>query len=529
MGKTSKQTQQQQSTTSSAIDDRYNTAAWDNYGGAQGIATDWKPVTIPTPLDFNTNQVGGQNAALGVAQAPLSPYYGAAGAALTSAAQYRPTQVSYNPMAAAQANGAGLGYSADQGTAAQMGRGEVRDASGGNIAASQMDGEGLERYLSMIDPSYTNNVVNQFLGDNDRARMMAQQPVAAAAANAGAFGGTRQAVLEAETNRGFADTAARTTSGLRLNEFNTGLNNYQTDLNRTQQAGTQNAQNALQAAMANQGMDFNVGNTNAGLRQGMTQANLGFSNQARQYGAGAQQNMSLANAQMQQQANMANAQYGLQAQGMNQQAGLQAQNLGLSAASGLQGLAGQEYAQGLNSASVIGGTGNQQYDLAAQQQLVDYQNATNQNNAPLTSLQMQQQALGLIPYGTTTNSSGSSVQTQRPSTFSTIMSGIGTGLQIGGAFAGQKAFASDARLKKNIKPMKFDATNLMRALKPVTYQWKHSGAKDLGFTAQNVEAVIPHAVKERGGVKHINLPGIVGLLAASVQELDKKLSAQGGK
>lgn len=523
MGKTNKQTQTQQSTTTSAIDNRYNNAAWDQYQQAQNVANNWRPVDAPIPQDFNYNQVNGQNAALGVAQAPLSPYYDTAGAAMTAAASYKPSQVSYSPITAAQASGAGLGYTADQGTAAQMMRNQVRDVSGGTIDASQMDQAGLQKYLAMIDPSYTNNVVNQFLGDNDRARVMAQQPNATAAANAGAFGGTRQAVLEAETNGRFANTAAATTAGLRLNEFNTGLGNYQTDLNRSQQAHTQNAQNALSAAMANQGMDYNVGNTNAGLRNNMTMANLGFSNQAKQYGAGAQQNMSLANAQLQQQANLANSQAAMQAQSQNQAAGLQAQNLGLSAASGLQSLAGQQYSQGLNNAAIVSGVGNQQYDLATQQRLAAWQNANNRNNAPLTQLQIQQQALGIIPYGTSTTSSGSGTQTQTPSPYSTIMSGIGTGLQLGGMFA------SDARLKKNIKPMKLDATTKMRALKPVTYQWKHNDAKDLGFTAQNVEAVIPHAVKERGGVKHINLPGIVGLLAASVQELDRKVNAKGGK
>ena len=53
---------------------------------------------------------------------------------------------------------------------------------------------------------------------------MAQNVGGAQAGAANAFGGSRQGIAEAETNRAFADQAARTASGLRQ----TGYQNAQT-------------------------------------------------------------------------------------------------------------------------------------------------------------------------------------------------------------------------------------------------------------------------------------------------------------
>jgi len=62
---------------------------------------------------------------------------------------------------------------------------------------------------------YESQVVGNTLADIERSRLMAQNQLGAQATQAGAFGGSRQGIAEAETNRAYADQAARTAAQLR--------------------------------------------------------------------------------------------------------------------------------------------------------------------------------------------------------------------------------------------------------------------------------------------------------------------------
>jgi hypothetical protein len=81
------------------------------------------------------------------------------------------------------------------------------------------------------DP-YEDQVVNTALSDIDRSRQMATQDVRSQATMSGAFGGDRAAILEAETNRGYADQAARTASQLRSQGFSRAADLAQQDASR---------------------------------------------------------------------------------------------------------------------------------------------------------------------------------------------------------------------------------------------------------------------------------------------------------
>jgi len=74
---------------------------------------------------------------------------------------------------------------------------------------------GLQQYTN----PYETQVVQQSLGDLERSRLMAQNVGGAQAGAANAFGGARHGIAESETNRAFADQAARTASGLRQTGF----------------------------------------------------------------------------------------------------------------------------------------------------------------------------------------------------------------------------------------------------------------------------------------------------------------------
>ena len=71
---------------------------------------------------------------------------------------------------------------------------------------------------------YNTQVIDQSLNDLDRARQIRLQSDQDRAIGAGAFGGSRSALLEAETNKNFADAAARTSSNLRQSGYNNALN-----------------------------------------------------------------------------------------------------------------------------------------------------------------------------------------------------------------------------------------------------------------------------------------------------------------
>lgn len=86
---------------------------------------------------------------------------------------------------------------------------------------------------------YEETVVNQALSDIERARQIAQTQQAAAATRAGAFGGSRQGVAEAETNRAALEQAARTAAQLRSAGFETAAGLGARDIAAAQQAEAQ--------------------------------------------------------------------------------------------------------------------------------------------------------------------------------------------------------------------------------------------------------------------------------------------------
>lgn len=218
----------------------------------------------------NDALLGNITRATSLADTPVTPYGGA------------PLDLS-QPMGAAEGllsfSAPNIGASSYSPTL--MNRGDIRNVS--TAAATQ--GE-LANYYN----PYETQVVNGFLGDNERQRTMAINDGQARAMAAGAYGGSRHGVADSLTNGEYARTGANFASGLRAQGFNTALGAVQGDQNRR-----------LAADTTNSGFDFGVASGNAG-----------FQNQAGQF-----------NAQQAQQAAMANQQAAIQS------AGVQAQGAGL--------------------------------------------------------------------------------------------------------------------------------------------------------------------------------------------------------
>ena len=95
---------------------------------------------------------------------------------------------------------------------------------------------------------------------------------------------------------------------------------------------------------------------------------------------------------------------------------------------------------------------------------------------------------------------------------------------------------SDARLKKDVEPV-VGAVELVSRINPVFYNWIdgrstiNPGHKELGFLAQELEAVLPNVVKtteeggEISGMKRVAYDRLVSLLVAAVKELKGEIEA----
>ena len=86
---------------------------------------------------------------------------------------------------------------------------------------------------------YTEQVIKNNLGDIESSRQTAVQQMGEAATRAKAFGGSRQGVAEAATNKAYADKAAQMSADLRMKGFDTSTNLMQQDLVRRMAAANQ--------------------------------------------------------------------------------------------------------------------------------------------------------------------------------------------------------------------------------------------------------------------------------------------------
>ena len=136
------------------------------------------------------------NRAKGVAGQPFTPYTGA------RVAGFNPDQLA--------------GFDA---TRNMFGRSLSYDPTGqlNNLAQGPLD-------IQQFQNPYTDQVINNTLSDLNDARQMQIQSDQDAAIGRGAFGGSRSALLESETNKKFADVAGRTAGNLRQSNFNNAAN-----------------------------------------------------------------------------------------------------------------------------------------------------------------------------------------------------------------------------------------------------------------------------------------------------------------
>jgi hypothetical protein len=398
-----------------------------NYQGAQGTASGLQARQFAgfTP---DQEQAFALNRLYASPTSAASLYATDAANILKQGGQYQPQNVQYQ-------NAIAQGYTPAQAQAAQLNRGSIQNVNAAGVTGSQVAREAfgslapsasanirdvtpasfLNQNIQAYMNPYTKAVTEQSLQDLERSRQLEQVKTSAQATAAKAFGGSRQGVAEAETNRAYGENAARLLAqqnaaayqnAQQISEADLGRMmqaqqlNQAKDLATTQQAlalsgqfGLANQDAALRASLANQGVDVSTGQLNVQNAQQVALANQAAANQAGQFGASAQNAAALANAQNQLQSYLANQQAGLQA---NQQ----------------RTTAGGQLARAATNLQNLGfGQANQLRDQGLLQQGFTQQQLDAIRNLPLEQQQILNQALGInVGGGSGTQQTSSSGQ-----------------------------------------------------------------------------------------------------------------------
>lgn len=144
-----------------------------------------------------------------------------------------------------------------------LGAQQLRDAaaSGQNVfgqasqallgALGQNPGSFLTGNISAYMNPYQQQVIDAGVGDLNRARIQQQQSDAAAASGAGAFGGDRHGIVDAQTNDAYLRNVSNLTAGLRQQGFDTAAGLMNQDYDRA----LQGRQVDMQGAQALQGLN----------------------------------------------------------------------------------------------------------------------------------------------------------------------------------------------------------------------------------------------------------------------------------
>ena len=289
-----------------------------------------------------------------------------------------------------------------------------------NVRTQQFTGNQVGQYMN----PYLQNALNPQIAELNRAYDITGSQARGQATQAGAFGGSRQALMQAENERnrnmGIANLLGQ--------GYNTAYNQAANQFNAQQQAN-------LQAQLANQQAGLTTGQTNLQAALGVQYLGAGQYLAAQQ----ANQQMNLATQQAQQQANqfgygqLANqaqnlAQYGQAANQLNAQQqqfganlGLQGLQTGLSAAGQLGQLGQTQYGQQMGILGLQNQLGGQQQ--AQQQNIINQavQNYAMGQQYPQQQLAFMNSMLRGLPLQTATTSAYQAA----PSTVSQI-GGLGT-------------------------------------------------------------------------------------------------------
>jgi hypothetical protein len=289
------------------------------------------------------------------------------------------------------------------------------------VNSQQFTGDQISQYMN----PYLQQSLAPQMAELNRAYDITGNQAKGQATQAGAFGGSRQAIMQAENER----NRNMGISSLLGQGYNNAYNQAANQFN------TSNQQN-LQAQMSNQGAGLTAGQANLNALLGVQSLGAGQNLAAQQ----ANQQTNLATQQAQQAANQYGygqqainaqnqAQYGQAANALNAQQqqfgaglGLQGQQTALTAAGALGNLGGTQFnqqTQALNLQNQMGGQQQQQQQNILNQQ---YQDFLSQKQYPYQQMGFMSDMLRGLPLSQTANT-----MYQSPGSLSGQIAGLGMG------------------------------------------------------------------------------------------------------
>lgn len=231
----------------------------------------------------------------------------------------------------------------------------------GTVQAPQFRGL-LDVDMGAYQSPYQQQVIDLALQDIQRQSDLARGQAQSRAIGAGAFGGSRSALIESEATRPFAEQAARTAASLRQSGFQQAQQAAQADLARQQQLGVFGAEQAQQRALQQAQLEQQAGLTGfeAQRQRALEQARL--QQEAGLLGSQQAQARALEQARLAQQTGMAELDIAGRAAMMQPE-------LELRARQQQAGLLGGQLEDQYRALGLLGGVGQQQQQL--QQRAMD--------------------------------------------------------------------------------------------------------------------------------------------------------------
>jgi len=474
--------------------------------------------------------------------------------------QFTPQQVAAQQLGTtfgARDIGASLGAGPERVSAGQVGSQFAAPTARASSVLGPQGGTSIADYMN----PYQQGVIDVGLSDIERAEEQARMQRGARATAARAFGGSRAAIEEGIAAGEAARERNRFVAEQRAQGFREAAGLREADVGREQQAMLANQLAQQQAQQM--GLTAEQFNVEQALRGGMAnqqavqqymqmglsaeQANQAAQMDAQRMGLTAgqsNQQAALQAALANQQAGMQGQQLGLQAQGMNQdaamraalanqQAGLQGAQFQLGAGAQLGSLGQQALQNRYGAAGAMTGLGSAQQNLMQQYLNAQQQEFMRRVNYPLQQLAVAQGAVAASPY----NQTVTGTVRYTPNPMQMIGQAATTAMGMGwGGFGG----GSDMRMKKDASKIKNPLDKINR-LKGIEFEWEDGygfkegedagGKRDMSVSAQDVEDVIPSAVRRRGsdGMREVDFPQVVGVLTEAVKELDKKIDRKKGR
>jgi len=253
----------------------------------------------------------------------------------------------------------------------------------GTVQAPQFRGL-LDTDIGAYQSPYQQQVIDLALQDIQRQSDLARGQAQSRAIGAGAFGGSRSALIESEATRPFAEQAARTAASLRQSGFQQAQQAAQADLARQQQLGVFGAEQAQQRALQQAQLEQQAGLTGFGAERERALRQADLAQQAGLAGQDIAAQRAIQQAQLQQQAGLLGAEQAqaraLEQARLAQQTGMaeldiagrtamMQPELELRARQQQAGLLGGQLEDQYRSLGLLGGVGQQQQQL--QQRAMD--------------------------------------------------------------------------------------------------------------------------------------------------------------